>query len=108
MFGSSFSTWRGLPILPTNKLYLIGDFEDIQTRSVGASSSTILLMRISEQKQGVISLYAEGSEGTSNYPFITIDQMNVSDDSVVSYLLTMYAAMAVLTPGALCSATVKV
>ncbi len=109
MLGSSFIAWRGLPILPTNKLLLVnGKGEGFTDRVVGKSKTNFMLMRISEEKQGVISLYAAGSEGSARYPFISVDFMGIHDESIASYLMTMYAAMAVLTLGALCKAEVVV
>lgn len=113
MFGSSFTAWRGLPILPTNKLHLISGGKEVadgamESRTRGTAKSTVLLMRIGEQKQGVVSLFAAGSEGSDRFPFITVEFMSHSDASVSSYLMTMYAAMAVCTPGALAAAEVTV
>lgn len=108
-FGASFTTWRGLPILPSNKLHLVdGDGDQIQQRVAGKSSTDVLLMRIGEPKQGVISLFAAGTEGTSQYPFISVDTMGIDGDATASYLMTTYAAMAVLTPGALARARVVI
>jgi hypothetical protein len=106
--GSSFTAWRGLPILPTNKLHLVSGDGTERVARVTPSTTNVLLMRIGEDKQGVISLYAAGTEGSPRFPFITVDFMGISDSSVASYLMTMYAAMAVLTPGALCSAQVTI
>lgn len=113
MFGSSFTAWRGLPILPTNKLHLVAGGKDIEDgamvdRTPGKATTNVLLMRIGELKQGVVSLYAAGSEGTDRFPFINVDFMSHSDEAVSSYLMTMYAAMAVCTPGALARAEVTV
>lgn len=113
MFGSPFTAWRGLPILPTNKLHLLADGEEIEDgghvdRTVGTATSHVLLMRVGELKQGVVSLFAAGSEGSDRFPFINVDFMSHSDEAVSSYLMTMYAAMAVCTPGALACAEVAV
>lgn len=113
MFGSSFSAWRGLPIVPTNKLHLVSGGEEVDDgqmvdRRRGEATTNVLLMRIGELRQGVVSLYAAGSEGTDRFPFITVDFMSHSDEAVSSYLMTMYAAMAVCTPGALAKAEVTV
>lgn len=107
--GGHFITWRGLPILPSNKVYLTdGKGTQLQDRKAGASKTNVLLLRMGEDKQGVISLYAAGTEGTPRFPFITVDFMGISDESVASYLMTMYAAIAVLTAGALCKAEVTI
>ncbi len=113
MFGSMFTCWRGLPILPTNKLHLVVDGEDlddpqIEDREAGKATSTILLVRIGEPKQGIVSLYAAGTEGTDRLPFIDVEFMSYDSAAVASYLMTMYAGMAALTPGCMASATVTV
>jgi len=113
MFGFSFTAWRGLPILPTNKLHLVAGGRAVKEgamgdRKPGTATSNVLLMRIGEQKQGVVSLFAAGSEGSDRFPFINVDFMSHSDEAVSSYLMTMYAAMAVCTPGALACAEVTV
>jgi len=121
MWGSQFTCWRGLPILPTNKLYLTpGDAAEDQKstaektkyemndRERGESHSSILLARFGEQRQGVVSLYPKGMTGSKMFPLIDIDFMGLDERSVASYLLSTYAAIAVLTPGALARADVVI
>jgi hypothetical protein len=116
MFGAAFSCWRGIPILPTNKLHLTSldgaDVDvaqsDFQARKPGESRTDVLLMRVGEKKQGVLSLYARDVAGTATFPFIDIQFMGLSEGSIASYLLTTYAAMAVSTPGALAGARVVI
>ncbi len=107
--GGHFVCWRGIPILPTNKLYLHdGEGKTLHDRNPGKSKTDILLLRMGEDKQGVISLYAAGTEGSPRFPFITVDFMGISDESIASYIMTMYVAVAVLTAGALCKAEVVI
>src|SRR5439155_9974834 len=51
IFGSPFLTWRGLPIVPTDKLGVKGD------------KTSILLLRTGEKKQGVVGLFQPGIPG---------------------------------------------
>ena len=51
IFGSPFLTWRGLPIVPTDKLAVKGD------------KTNILLLRTGEKKQGVVGLFQPGIPG---------------------------------------------
>src|ERR1700733_11626052 len=52
IFGSPFLTWRGVPLVPSDKL------------GVDAAGKTnILLMRTSERKQGVVGLFQPGLAG---------------------------------------------
>jgi hypothetical protein len=123
IFGSPFTSWRGLPIVPTNKLHLVakappsrkkGAGADEQTEPVlskrvrGQSATNVLLMRLGVEKQGVVSLYAAGVEGSMDAPFISVDFMGLSEDSTASYLMTTYAGMAVHSAGALARAGVTV
>src|SRR5580704_11501742 len=49
LFGSPFVTWRGIPIIPTDKLHV--------TEEKGGGRTNILLLRVGEKKQGVVGLY---------------------------------------------------
>ena len=51
LFGSPFLTWRGLPLVPTNKL------------SIERGKTSILLLRTGESRQGVVGLYQPGLPG---------------------------------------------
>jgi hypothetical protein len=116
--GVPFTSWRGIPIFPSNKLFLRekpgkekaagnGQFEAMD-RVPGESTTQVLLMRIGERKQGVVGLYAAKNPGSEQYPLISVDLMNISDDSVASYLLTTYVAAAILTPDAVARADVTI
>ncbi|HMC07966.1 MAG TPA: family 2B encapsulin nanocompartment shell protein [Actinomycetota bacterium] len=90
--GSPFLTWRGLPIVPTNKLAT-------RFSPLGRLVSDMLLIRVGEQEQGVIGLHhpGVGSEETQgvNVQFSGIDEKGVS-----RYLLSAYFGVGVLTPDA--------
>ena len=51
LFGSPFLTWRGLPLVPSDKVPLEG------------GKSKILLLRTGEKKQGVVGLFQPGVPG---------------------------------------------
>lgn len=116
MLGGTFSMWRGFPILPSNKLhltYLPGHEKDnihlhLIDRPEGVCTTNVILVRMGPEKQGVFSLYAEGTEGSQRFPFIKIDYMNTDNASVASYLMTMYLGLAVPTPTAVAIAKVIV
>jgi hypothetical protein len=110
MMGAHFTTWRGIPILPSNKLHLTveGDTHVVPRDSAETVTTHICLLRLSEAKQGVISLYSVRAGGTEEYPFINFDFMGIDDMGVASYLMSSYRAMAVLTPSALCTAEVRI
>lgn len=91
MFGSPFLTWRGLPLVPCDKLPLEGDAGNI---------SSILLMRVGEKKQGVVGLFQPGLPGEQS-PGLSVRFMGIDQFSVASYLISLYCSAAVLTPDAL-------
>ncbi|TMK49949.1 MAG: hypothetical protein E6G66_08210 [Actinobacteria bacterium] len=115
--GRLFSSWRGVPMFPSNKLFLTpkakksdaaaSGYETLP-RAPGESTTQIALLRVGEEKQGVVGLFAAKNPGTERFPFISVDPMGISDDSVASYLLSMFVAAATLAPDAVASAEVTV
>src|SRR5262249_13765961 len=55
LFGSPFITWRGIPLVPSDKL-LVNRTGDEHS----AGLTNILLMRVGEAKQGVVGLHQTG------------------------------------------------
>lgn len=112
IFGSSFTTWRGLPLVPTDKLALAQEVTAKRGRGAPAAgkgrTTSVLLVRLGEAKQGVVYLCPKGTEDSARLPHITVDFMGMRDNAVASYLMTAYTAMAVLSPGALARADVTV
>jgi hypothetical protein len=114
VFGSPFTAWRGLPIVPSNKLHLkaseggsknAGKASKMSRVPAGTSTS-ILLLRLGESKQGVVHLSAKGTETGPRLPSINVEFMGLSDEAVARYLLTTYSAVAVLSAGGLARADV--
>jgi hypothetical protein len=89
IFGSPFLTWRGIPLIPTDKL------------NVDASGkSNILLLRTGERKQGVVGLFQPGLPGEQT-PGLSVRFMGIDRNSIASYLVSLYCSAAVLTEDAL-------
>jgi len=89
IFGSPFLTWRGLPLVPSDKL------------AVDAAGKTnILLLRTGEKRQGVIGLFQPGLPGEQT-PGLSIRFMGIDRNSIASYLISLYCSAAVLTEDAL-------
>lgn len=96
MFCSPFLTWRGVPIVPCDKLLVDG-----QSRpAVSAGRTNILLMRVGEAKQGVVGLHQPGIPGEQT-PSMSVRLMGIDTKAIASYLLTLYFSAAVLTEDAL-------
>jgi hypothetical protein len=92
LFGSPFITWRGLPLIPTDKLHITGD--------KGGGRTNILLLRVGAQKQGVVGLYQAKLPGEQT-PGLSVRFMGVSRNGVASYLVSLYCSAAVHTDDAL-------
>ena len=88
LFGSQFITWRGVPLIPSDKVPL----EDGRTK--------ILLLRVGEERQGVVGLYQPGLTGEQSMG-LSVRFMGISRSAIASYLISLYCSLAVLTDDAL-------
>ena len=89
LFGSSFLTWRGLPLVPSDKLY-VND----------KGKTNILLLRTGEKKQGVVGLFQPGVPGEVA-PSLSVRFMGINRKAIASYLISLYCSSAILTHDAL-------
>jgi hypothetical protein len=89
IFGSPFLTWRGIPLIPTDKLNIDE-----------AGKTNILLLRTGERKQGVVGLFQPGLPGEQT-PGLSIRFMGIDRNSIASYLVSLYCSAAVLAEDAL-------
>jgi hypothetical protein len=92
LFGSSFLTWRGIPIITSDKLYINGQ--------KGSETSNILLLRVGEKKQGVVGLHQAGLPGEQT-PGLSVRYMGINQYSVANYLISLYCSVAILTDDAI-------
>ena len=96
LFGSPFLTWRGVPIVPCDKLMI-----DSRSRSnMGSGTTNILLMRVGEKEQGVVGLHQQGVP-CERLPSLSVRFMGIDQNSIASYLVSQYFSVAALTPDAL-------
>ena len=96
LFGTPFLTWRGVPIVPTDKLYVDGH---AKPKGDGGKTS-ILLLRVGEKKQGVIGLFQPGLPGEQT-PGLSVRFMGISNKALASYLISLYCSAAVLVDDAI-------
>ncbi len=89
LFGAPFITWRGLPLVPSDKLPV-----DEKGRT------KILLLRTGEKRQGVIGLFQPGIPGEVA-PSLSVRFMGINRKAIASYLISLYCSTAVLTHDAL-------
>ncbi|MFI1678498.1 family 2B encapsulin nanocompartment shell protein [Streptomyces sp. NPDC020607] len=87
--GQQVPAWRGVPILPCNKIPITED-----------NTSSILAMRTGEDNQGVIGLHQTGLPEEYE-PGLSVRFMGMSEQAIISYLVTAYYSAAVLLPDAL-------
>ncbi|RBP59965.1 hypothetical protein DES36_11760 [Alkalibaculum bacchi] len=90
IFGSPFVTWRGVPMVPCDK---------VKIDSLG--NTCILLMRVGEREQGVIGLHQPGVPGECQVPSLSVHFGGIDDMGIMSYIMTLYYGLAVLTNDAL-------
>jgi len=89
IFGSPFLTWRGVPLVPTDKLAVDE-----------GGKSNILLLRTGEKRQGVIGLFQPGLPGEQT-PGLSVRFMGIDRQSIASYLISLYCSAALLAEDAL-------
>ncbi|MBN6039258.1 cyclic nucleotide-binding domain-containing protein [Amycolatopsis sp. 195334CR] len=87
--GHRVPAWRGVPILPCNKIPVT------DTRT-----SSILLLRTGESSQGVIGLHQTGIPDEYQ-PGLSVRFMGINDQAIISYLVSAYYSAAILVPDAL-------
>ncbi|MBP6367534.1 MAG: hypothetical protein KBA82_10695 [Nitrosomonas sp.] len=88
LFGSQFLTWRGIPLIPCDKLHVTG------------GKTNILLLRTGESRQGVVGLYQPGLPGEQGMG-LSVRFMGINHKAIASYLVSLYCSLAVLTEDAL-------
>lgn len=88
LFGSQFLTWRGIPLIPSDKI------------PVEEGKSKIILLRTGESRQGVIGLYQPGLPGEQS-PGLSVRFMGINDKAIASYLISLYCSLAVLVDDAI-------
>jgi len=88
LFGSQFLTWRGVPLIPSDKVPVKGN------------KSSIILLRTGESRQGVVGLFQPGLQGEQS-PGLSVRFMGINHKAIASYLVSLYCSLAVLTDDAL-------
>jgi len=94
--GCPFLTWRGIPLIPSEKLMVEGALHPQSSKG----KTDILLLRVGESRQGVVGLRKTGLPGEHS-PGLSIRHMGIGRDAVASYLMTAYFSAAVLTEDAI-------
>jgi hypothetical protein len=88
LFGSQFITWRGVPLIPSDKVKITG------------GKTSILLLRTGESRQGVVGLYQPNLPGQQSMG-LSVRFMGINHRAIASYLVSLYCSLAVLTDDAI-------
>jgi hypothetical protein len=94
--GGNFILWRGIPILPTDKLFVDG----LKNPKSQAGKTNILLVRTGESRRGVIGLYQAGLKDEHSRG-LSMRFRGVDDNGLASYLLSLYCSAAILADDAI-------
>jgi hypothetical protein len=86
--GHHVPAWRGIPLLPCNKIPV-----------TDTHTSSIMLMRVGEQNQGVIGLHQIGLPDEYE-PGLSVRFMGIDEKALITYLVSTYYSAAVLVPDA--------
>ncbi|MGD3109113.1 family 2B encapsulin nanocompartment shell protein [Streptomyces sp. YGL11-2] len=87
--GHSVPSWRGVPIFPCNKIPVTKE-----------RTSSVLLLRTGEDKQGVVGLHRSGIPDEYE-PSLSVRFMGIDDTAIMNYLVSAYYSAAILVPDAL-------
>ncbi|MET4922429.1 family 2B encapsulin nanocompartment shell protein [Streptomyces sp. PSRA5] len=87
--GQQVPAWRGVPILPCGKIPITKE-----------NTSSIIAMRTGEDNQGVVGLRQTGLPDEYE-PGLSVRFMGISEQAIISYLVSTYYSAAILVPDAL-------
>jgi len=96
LFGGSFILWRGIPIIPTDKLFVDG----LKNPKSKGGKTNILLVRTGEAKRGVVGLYQTGLQNEQGRG-LSVRFRGVDNKGLASYLLSLYCSAAILADDAI-------
>jgi len=96
LFGGTFILWRGIPIVPTDKLFVDG----LKNPKSKSGKTNILLVRTGEAKRGVIGLYQTGLQNEQGRG-LSVRFRGVDNKGLGSYLLSLYCSAAILSEDAI-------
>jgi hypothetical protein len=88
LFGSQFLTWRGVPLIPSDKV------------PVADGKTKIILVRVGDKRQGVVGVFQPGLAGEQS-PGLSVRFMGINRSAIASYLISLYCSLVVQTDDAL-------
>jgi len=96
LFGGTFILWRGIPVIPTDKLFVDG----LKNPKSKSGKTNILLVRSGEAQRGVIGLYQTGLQNEQGRG-LSVRFRGVDNKGLASYLLSLYCSAAILSDDAI-------
>jgi len=93
LLGGVFVTWRGIPLVPTDKLFVDG----LKNPKSKSGKTNILLLRTGESKRGVVGLYQNSGQSRG----LKVRFRGIDDKGIASYLLSLYCSAAILADDAI-------
>jgi len=96
LYGGTFILWRGIPIVPTDKLFVDG----VKNPKGKGGKTNILLVRSGEAKRGVLGLHQTGLQHEQSRG-LSVRFKGVDDEGIASYLLSLYCSAAILADDAI-------
>ncbi len=87
--GHKVPAWRGIPLLPCNKIPVDKD-----------QMSSIVMMRTGLEKQGVIGLHQTGLPDEVQ-PGLNVRFMSIDEKAIMRYMVTAYYSAAIMVPDAI-------
>ena len=88
LFGSQFLTWRGVPLIPSDKV------------PVADGKTKIILVRVGDKRQGVVGVFQPGLAGEQS-PGLSVRFMGINRSAIASYLISLYYSLVVQSDDAL-------
>jgi len=96
LHGGTFITWRGIPLVPTDKLFVDG----LKNPKGKSGKTNILLVRTGEYRRGVVGLFQAGLPNEQSRG-LSVKYMGIDNKGVASYLLSLYCSAAILADDAI-------
>ena len=96
LYGGTFILWRGIPLVPTDKLLVDG----VKNPKGKGGKTNILLIRTGEARRGVVGLYQSGLQNEQSRG-LSVRFRGVDNKGLASYLLSLYCSAAILADDAL-------
>jgi len=88
LFGAQFLTWRGVPLVPSDKIKIENE------------KTNIFLLRTGQPRQGVVGLFQPNLPGEQSMG-LSVRFTGINHKAIASYLVSLYCSLAVLTDDAL-------